>query len=244
MIVADVNRGPSRSGRLNQLLAHARSVANDVEADIARGTQELQRIVAAADGLQKNGLLLWAMRAISAMSSSTSCGAASSLRLHGGLADLSLCPPGQRKVAGRRPVFCKLKRGVQHRGLLNWLGIRRDRQFRTPLPGNICRSLSAGAHGDPSRPWNRFSIATRDADGTRILNYEGNWRDIFQNWEALAVSFPGFTAGMVCKFVNASTADGYNPYRITRDGIDWEVSSPPTPGRTSVIGAITRSFIS
>ena len=61
------------------------------------------------------------------------------------------------------------------------------------------------------------------------MNYEGNWRDIFQNWEALAVSFPGFVSGMVCKFVNASTADGYNPYRITRDGFDWEVHDPHDP---------------
>jgi hypothetical protein len=61
------------------------------------------------------------------------------------------------------------------------------------------------------------------------LNYEGNWRDIFQNWEALSLSFPGYTASMICKFTNASTADGYNPYRITRDGIDWEVIDPADP---------------
>ena len=84
-------------------------------------------------------------------------------------------------------------------------------------------------HGDPSRPWNRFSIATRNPDGTRVLGYEGNWRDIFQNWEALALSFPGYVASMIAKFVNASTADGYNPYRITRDGIDWEVVDPHDP---------------
>jgi hypothetical protein len=29
--------------------------------------------------------------------------------------------------------------------------------------------------------------------------------------------------------VNASTADGYNPYRITQDGIDWEVPEPDHP---------------
>ena len=84
-------------------------------------------------------------------------------------------------------------------------------------------------HGDPSRPWNRFSIATRNPNGTRLLGYEGNWRDIFQNWEALAVSFPGYVASMIAKFVNASTADGYNPYRITRAGIDWEVVDPHDP---------------
>jgi hypothetical protein len=34
---------------------------------------------------------------------------------------------------------------------------------------------------------------------------------------------------MVARFVNASTADGFNPYRIERDGIDWEVLDPREP---------------
>jgi hypothetical protein len=84
-------------------------------------------------------------------------------------------------------------------------------------------------HGDPSRPWNRFSIETRRPDGSRLLNYEGNWRDIFQNWEALSVSYPRFLDGIIAKFLNASTLDGYNPYRITRGGIDWEVLDPDDP---------------
>ncbi len=84
-------------------------------------------------------------------------------------------------------------------------------------------------HGDPSRPWNHFSIRVRDLNGDRALNYEGNWRDIFQNWEALCVSFPGFLPSIVAKFVNASTVDGFNPYRITREGVDWETVSPDDP---------------
>ncbi len=77
-------------------------------------------------------------------------------------------------------------------------------------------------HGDPSRPWNRFSIDLKDDKNEKILNYEGNWRDLFQNWEALALSFPGYIESMITKFLNASTADGYNPYRVTRSGFDWE----------------------
>ena len=84
-------------------------------------------------------------------------------------------------------------------------------------------------HGDPSRPWNRFSIQVKNPDGSRALRYEGNWRDIFQNWEALCLSFPGFLPNIIAKFVNASTVDGFNPYRITRDGIDWEVADPDDP---------------
>ncbi|MFK8162018.1 MAG: hypothetical protein AB8H12_06090 [Lewinella sp.] len=85
-------------------------------------------------------------------------------------------------------------------------------------------------HGDPSRPWNRFSINTHsEVDGSKILDYEGNWRDIFQNWEALAHSYPDFMEGMILKFLNATTFDGYNPYRVTKGGFDWEAIEPDDP---------------
>jgi hypothetical protein len=78
-------------------------------------------------------------------------------------------------------------------------------------------------HGDPSRPWNQFSIDIKNADGSDKLYYQGNWRDIFQNWEALSLSYPEYIESFIAKFVNASTADGYNPYRITKNGFEWEV---------------------
>lgn len=84
-------------------------------------------------------------------------------------------------------------------------------------------------HGDPTRPWNRFSIDLHSDNGRTNLNYQGNWRDIFQNWEALAVSFPEFSTAMICRFVNATTADGYNPYRVTKDGFEWEEPEPDDP---------------
>ncbi|MFW2383320.1 MAG: hypothetical protein ACN4GZ_16320, partial [Acidimicrobiales bacterium] len=78
-------------------------------------------------------------------------------------------------------------------------------------------------HGDPSRPWNKFEISTRTPDGDWALGYQGNWRDIFQNWDALMHSFPDYFESAIAKFLNASTVDGNNPYRITDEGIDWEV---------------------
>ncbi len=84
-------------------------------------------------------------------------------------------------------------------------------------------------HGDPARPWNKFNINLKDKNGEKISNYEGNWRDIFQNWEALGTSFPCYYENMVAKFVNASTADGFNPYRINTQGIDWEKPEPENP---------------
>lgn len=84
-------------------------------------------------------------------------------------------------------------------------------------------------HGDPSRPWNRFDIQVRTEQGSPIYAYQGNWRDIFQNWESLAQSYPAFITNMRSLFLNATTADGYNPYRITNDGIDWESPDPEDP---------------
>jgi hypothetical protein len=107
-------------------------------------------------------------------------------------------------------------------------GARNDRQLDrlvdTYLPITFSRR-----HGDPSRPWNRFSIRLKDEAGEPILGYEGNWRDIFQNWEAVGRSFPGWLDSFISVFLDASTADGYNPYRVTKDGIDWEIPNPSDP---------------
>lgn len=84
-------------------------------------------------------------------------------------------------------------------------------------------------HGDPSRPWNRFNIELQDSQENEILNYEGNWRDIFQNWEALAYSYPIYTKNMCFKFLNAMTIEGFNPYRISRKGIEWEIPEIGNP---------------
>jgi len=89
--------------------------------------------------------------------------------------------------------------------------------------------ILARRHGDPSRPWNKFNIRLTDSQGHPMHHYEGNWRDIFQNWEALAWSYPSFLDGFISRFLNASTIDGFNPYRVTSSGIDWEVPDENDP---------------
>ncbi len=134
-----------------------------------------------------------------------------------------------------RAVFAS--HGAEIRGLGEWvdLEVLRSLALSSGDPDLIRMVLEylpltfSRRHGDPSRPWNRFSIMTQAADGSELLFYEGNWRDIFQNWEALLHSYPGYFANVVAKFVNASTADGHNPYRITRNGIDWEIPEPDDP---------------
>ena len=84
-------------------------------------------------------------------------------------------------------------------------------------------------HGDPSRPWNKFNIEILDSNGRDKINYEGNWRDIFQNWEALLWSYPEYAENIVSVFLNTMTVEGYNPYRISRKELDWEVPEKGNP---------------
>ena len=45
----------------------------------------------------------------------------------------------------------------------------------------------------------------------------------------LCASYPQFIEGMIHKFLNATTFDGYNPYRVTKGGFDWETIEPDNP---------------
>lgn len=230
LMVADVNQGPSEVARLNQLLRQPSRLRQLVLDDVKLGTEELRRIVAKADGLQLTARPLGCARHY---------GNTLFNIMRGGVFNdgytldshdlLTFVKNANRQVAARQAAFFRrLPRKETYGRMVAAAGDTGDAQLE-----RICREYLpltfSRRHGDPSRPWNRFSITTRNADGTRSLNYEGNWRDIFQNWEALVLSFPGYTSGMICRFLNASTADGYNPYRITRQGIDWEVVDPHDP---------------
>jgi hypothetical protein len=134
-----------------------------------------------------------------------------------------------REVADRhRDWLASLEPGLHLHGLIDAAGRRGDPQLARIVGAYLPLTYSR-RHGDPSRPWNRFSIRVRDRDGRPVRDYEGNWRDIFQNWEALAESFPDYLPQFISVFLGATTADGYNPYRITRSGIDWEVVDPRDP---------------
>ncbi len=230
LLVADVNQGPAAVAQLNQWLGKPAQLRRLVLRDVQHGTGELQRIVASADGLQQTARPLGCARHYSNTLFNIMRGGIFANGYEVDARDLrAFALNANKELAGcHAPFFRRLPKVLPYRQLIAAACAVGDPQLE-----RICREYLpltfSRRHGDPSRPWNRFSITTRNADDTRSLNYEGNWRDIFQNWEALAVSFPGYTSGMVCRFLNASTADGYNPYRITRNGIDWEVVDPHDP---------------
>jgi len=198
-----------------------------LDEDVERGTRNLVRIVAAADGLELTGDDLSSDRHFSNALFNVMRGGIPDRGYLVSRADFkAFLGKANRAVAGRQAAFLdSLEETLLHSRLLALARAQDDpdleRLAHEYLPLTFSRR-----HGDPSRPWNIFSIEVKSEHGERILNYQGNWRDIFQNWEALALSFPGYVESMIFKFAGASTADGYNPYRVMRDGFDWEVIDP------------------
>jgi len=231
MIVANVNHSHSAVAQLLALIKNEKGLIQLVNDDIAAGTKRLLALNAAADGLQLTADHRRDARHFSNVLFNI---------MRGGIFDdnyqiekwdfshyLSIANKAvfenEKAVIDKLPAifsFFDLKEIAQQSG---------DAHF-TRLCLEYMPLKFSRRHGDPSRPWNWFSINTRsEKDGSKILDYQGNWRDIFQNWEALAHAYPAFIESMVHKFLNATTFDGYNPYRVTKDGFDWETIEPDNP---------------
>ena len=229
-IVAEINQGPAKVRDLIAYLRADNNISADIEADIALGSENLARIVGISDGLQVTEDRLSANHHFANVLFNV---------MRGGLFVDNYTVVKQDFIDFVKGFNRDLYN--QFKGFFDGL----DNQFHySDLIKAAAKQNNAGVqrlcfeylplsfsrrHGDPSRPWNKFNIKVKQEDGSQLLNFEGNWRDIFQNWEALSYSIPNYVESMICKFVNASTADGYNPYRITKAGIDWEKPDPHDP---------------
>ena len=229
-LVAEVDQGPAELAALLAELRDPTALATRLRRDVEQGTERLQSIVARADGLQTTADRLSTARHYSNVLFNVMRGGVFDDNYQTQAADVqAFVVHHHRQTAHQAQGFFEsLPNRLPIAELLAAAAQQGNPQLRR-LCGEYLPLMFSRRHGDPSRPWNDFSIDVRNEDGSRNLSYQGNWRDIFQNWEALSRSYPGFIEGMICKFLNASTADGYNPYRITRDGIDWEIIEPNNP---------------
>ncbi len=230
MIVAEVDQSTTDVANLNLKLQREEAISELVNADILAGTTSLIKIVGASDGLQISNEELCIARHFSNTLYNV---------MRGGIYhnNYSIEKEDFRRFVYGTNKFIATEFEAQLSSLPNQVSVF-DLLAEADQTGNvdlirICYEYLpltfSRRHGDPSRPWNQFSIETKNDDGSQKLDYQGNWRDIFQNWEALCLSYPEFIEHIISKFVNASTPDGYNPYRITRNGIDWECPDPDDP---------------
>ncbi|NIM92592.1 MAG: hypothetical protein GTO18_02610 [Anaerolineales bacterium] len=230
-LVLDVDQDSSDiAAQVNMLNRPTKEITAEIERDIAQGSQALNAIVASADGLQVTGDRFSSVHHYANVLFNTMRGGIFVDNYQVGKADLIdflhtrnlTVLERQRDSLDELPTEFNIAELQAHARKSGDTDL--ERLCSEYLPLTFSRR-----HGDPSRPWNRFSINLKNADGSQRLDYQGNWRDLFQNWEALACSFPDFVESMISIFVNAGTPDGYNPYRISREGVDWEVPEPENP---------------
>ncbi len=230
-IIANVNQTQSQVVQLCELIIHDKTLENQIIEDVELGKQNLIALNASADGLQFTADKLIDTRHFANTLFNIMRGGIFDENYQIGKKDFTqYFAKANSEVFQKNLAFINnLKEDFSYIELLQLIENQEDedlvRLCTEYLPLKFSRR-----HGDPSRPWNKFSINTRsEIDGSKILDYEGNWRDIFQNWEALAYAYPNFIEGMIHKFLNASTFDGYNPYRVTKSGFDWEAIEPDNP---------------
>jgi hypothetical protein len=226
-IVAEVSQTQSQVAWTRKRLLAGDDIDGELMADCRLGNENLLRNLACADGLQQTGNQTIAAHHLANVLFNNMRGGIFDKNYDVGRDDLSeFIQSRNTTVAKQQSSFLDgLPEVAPIQNILE-LTVKQNDPDLTRLCYEYLPIHFSRRHGDPSRPWNFFDIRLRDDEGNRVLSYQGNWRDIFQNWEALCMSFPGFLPSVIAKFVNASTADGFNPYRITREGIDWEVVEP------------------
>ena len=229
-IVADLEQTQSEITELSQALHAKDDLLASIHQSISQGDKELATILASADGFQLVNEEAVGVHHYANTLFNVLRGGIFSDQYRINKRDFSASVKQfNAKIYQRNNVFLD---GLPEHILLSELKSQvedlDDPQFAR-LATEYLPIYFGRRHGDPSRPWNQFVIKLKDEQNQPLLTYQGNWRDIFQNWEALAYSYPEFIEGMIAKFVNASTFDGYNPYRITKEGIDWEVEEPDDP---------------
>ena len=229
--VTDVNKNHSQVAKIIADIQSITDLRVQIESDIRKGTENLIKLVASSDGIQYTNDPLQDCRTYSNVLFNI---------MRGGIFDdgynidkvdfIDYVKKANLSLSeSKQDFFNGIEASSDYQSLYSKALATEDADL-IRLTAEYLPLKFSRRHGDPSRPWNRFSINLRDENtGDKILDYEGNWRDIFQNWEALAYSYPEYIDGMIFKFLNASTFDGYNPYRVTKGGFDWEVIEPDDP---------------
>ncbi len=228
--LAELNQDAAAVNNLIDFIEKTKTISEIVEQNIVKGTQALKAIVAQADGIQHTADENGVARHFSNVLFNTMRGGiySENYTIHSSFFRKHIQHFNKKCAEKHTGFLSSLPETIEYVELDSLILQQNDanlyRLFQEYLPLTFSRR-----HGDPSRPWNLFNINIKDENGDKLLSYQGNWRDIFQNWEALSVSYPAYINGIIAKFLNATTADGYNPYRVTNEGIDWEIIEPENP---------------
>ncbi|AOM82220.1 hypothetical protein BBEV_0849 [Salisediminibacterium beveridgei] len=229
-IIAELNQNAANVVKLIRDIKENPVILDDVETDVSKGDYNLNKLVFNADGFQRTADDKVSYRHFSNTLYNIMRGGiyADGYKIDREDFKAFVCQWNAPVYRQYEEFLNKLPETIDYNDLLTRVAALGSQDFER-LAFEYLPLTFSRRHGDPSRPWNKFNIEIAKEDGSKALKFEGNWRDIFQNWEALSMSYPAYTESIIAKFVNASTPDGYNPYRITKDGIDWETIDPDDP---------------
>ena len=181
MLIANVNQSISDIMSIKANIKSNTSMLEEVNADIQAGSAHLRALVGAADGLQMTNDRLRNIRHFANTMFNI---------MRGGVFDenytidkgdfIKYISNANRKVYKLKSTVLELLPEQFDLSLLKDIANNDDNQNFKRLCLEYLPLKFSRRHGDPSRPWNKFSINTRAEDGSKILDYEGNWRDIFQ----------------------------------------------------------------
>ena len=223
-LIADVDQHVGNLIELQTALEEPSTFIRKLRQQEQQDTTDLRKLIAGADGMQKTVQSVQDLRHYSNTLFNAMRGGIPLCGYHADKQDLIRFVSVRNRNLVSSPYLEALEDSID----LSQLSPPEDPQLHRLIAEYLPLAYSR-RHGDPSRPWNLFEIRTHDKNGELRLDYSGNWRDLFQNWEALGRSFPLYYSAMLTAFVNASTADGYNPYRIGRSGVDWEIPDEADP---------------
>ena len=193
MIVANVNQTAFDIINIKKLIKNNSSISTHIENDIKAGSKHLIELVGSCDGVQMTADGLRNVRHFSNTMFNI---------MRGGIFDdnyqiekedfVSYIEKLNKKVyRHKEAVLNALPALFKLQDLKALYQDDADKNFKRLCCEYLPLKFSR-RHGDPSRPWNKFVIKTHDSDGSPCMAYQGNWRDIFQNWESLCLSYPLF----------------------------------------------------
>ena len=225
--------GPQRCRRAAQPAgaAIAGTLADLLEQDIARGSTELVSLVASADGLQQS---------------------ADPLTTAHHFANVIIQHYARRHLRRQRPRSIKRTCSTSSApataacwtqpspALPSWPICRAlyllpismsappplARRTSSASAMSTCRSPSAVAMATPAGPGTSSRSTCANPMAAAVSTTRATGATSFRTGNPWPGPILMFVVGMIAKFLNATTADGYNPYRVMRDGVEWEAPEP------------------
>ena len=174
ILVADINQGPSDvPATVNKL--GSGNIMQDVLEDVQKGTRRLINLVGQSDGIQHTGNRLKSARHFSNTLFNIMRGGIFPNGYDVQVKDFSdFIARWNRKVYHRNLGLISglSDEFVDYRELLSYAGEHDDDDFLRLVYEYLPLTFSR-RHGDPSRPWNKFSIDVKTGKGEQRLQLPG-----------------------------------------------------------------------